>query len=761
MAKLPQTIEMQAPNGAVASGRSVDFTSLGNALQGVGQEIERFDVARKDADQKVAQREVQPILDTYNAEATERWALYDGRTFGQDAVEATHFDQKLAPLLAREDLPPGVRDAIRQQATAARSSVMTRATATAAQVRGQRFAADRDANEISTAGRIYQDAMTAWADIEDETLGGITDPAQIPGALNSAFDALVTDRLASHSPGVAQRARASLDATRVQIVMNAVHGREIAQDAQTKANVGEGADLLVNRIARQPGIFDSVDAELGDLAQALPVADRAGWITAQKDRAAASHLDGLIRGGHADEALAAVEAGKFDYLPAQVLDGVRASVGRAQNEMTEQKAWQQADLRARLQQNLALIAQGGGADLSIISEARGLFKPEEVVAMLTQQRSAALTQPLLAGMRLMTDAQAETSMAQREALAATDAERQALVPIRKMKDDDFALKARDPAAWVTTPVTSADTARGRVRDAWRAFQAQPTPELALAYAGIALAVQNDGHIAEANRRLIPRDVAQTMVADLDKPGVDTSENIRRLATFSEAFGGNQARVMVELSQAGMTPRATGALMHYANDPVALGRYAIGLSAKVDSGDVQAVDRLIAEGLTDYRRTMASNEGYDATLAAARTVASGMIAAGERPREAVAAALKPITGDMVFGPTYAIPRSAGLSIVEVGAVSRRRLDGLISNRMAGIQPVRVAGLTEEQSRRRLRDRVDEGRWVTKPDESGLIYMIDLGGGPRPLVSASGQPVQMTWAEIKREASRAMSAAFIPQ
>lgn len=83
-----------------------------------------------------------------------------------------------------------------------------------------------------------------------------------------------------------------------------------------------------------------------------------------------------------------------------------------------------------------------------------------------------------------------------------------------------------------------------------------------------------------------------------------------------------------------------------------------------------------------------------------------------------------------------------------------------NNLSGVQVVRVPGLTEEQSRRRLRDRIDEGHWVTKPDNSGLVFMIDLNGD-RPLTRADGKPFELSWAEAAREAPAAMRSIFVPQ
>lgn len=750
MAKLPQTVDMQGPNGATASGRAVDFSSIGGALQSVSQDVERYDQSRKAADQEVAKRELQPILDRYNAEATERWSLYDGRTFGQDAAEAQHFDGAFQPLIDREDLPPGVRDAMRQQVTAVRSEVMTQATATAARVRGARFAADRDTNEASAARSVYQNVLMAWTDREDEILGSITDPAQIPTALAEGYRTLIDEQLAAHPPGVADRARASLEAQGVEIVMGAVHGREIAEDRQTRANVQDAADVFINRIGRTPALFDTIDTELQTIAQGLPAAERAEFIREQKEKGGASVLDGMIRAGQAAEAQAAIDAGQFDYLPATVLDGARGNITAAQNVMTEEKAFAQAELTSRFQSNLATITQGGVADTALIAEARLLMKPEEVVEMALAQREAVLNQPIVSGLRTMTSEQAEAAIQARERLAATEGARQAVAELRRVKDADFSLRASNPQLWARSPIGPADTRRTQVANLWNAFVANPTPEGAATYSRLSLDVQREGGIGERERRLIDPATAREMVAGLERPGVDSVASFQQLRAFTQAFGRNEARTMVELSQAGMTPRATGALMHFADNPVAMTRYANGLAAQVDSEARQSIDAAMTAEIAPYRRTVASGIGFTATLEAATTVANGLVARGENPRTAAQIALQPIMGGMTYTTTFAIPRTAGVTSTHAWASAVHRLGTLTRGDMSerfDIPP--IAGYSQADRVRRFRDRVSEGTWVSAPDpDDGLVLMVDLGAGPRPLLSKAG-PVTMTWAEIRAD------------
>lgn len=752
MARLPQALDMQAPNGVATAPAALDFSSLDRALQGAARQVERYDQARKQADDAVAGRIVEEAASRYNAEATERWAAYDGRTAGQDLAEAVHFDTSFAALLAREDLSDGEREAVRRQVTELRRQTMVRATATAAQVRAQRYAADRDANENAAAQRIVQDGMADWAEREAEARRNLEAGGDLAGALTPAWDAFVAERLAPHPQNVRDRATAIFDRQRGQLVMGAIHEQEVASERETRANTEAAANQLINRVRRDPGLLLNAPTELSEIAASLPRAAQAPFIASMMQKATAAHMEARIIGGDADAVEAEMAAGAYDSLPASVLETARASIKQAQSVMTVEKAFQIASVEARHLQNLAAIARGDDADDGVIADARDLVKPEDLVQMLAAQQAAERLRPFVQELRKMDPAQAEIELQRLEAQATTVGEKSALTAIRSEKDKDFALRASDAAAWAMTPAGRADMSRTAVQAAWADFSRDPSAARAQAYAARALAVQTEGGVAEVNRRLIPRATARDLVAGLDRPGVDATQNVRRLAQYAEAFGPHKARVLAELSQAGMTPRATGALMHYSDQPQALERYAAGLAATPTAAEKQAVERVLREELADYERTMASGVGMEATKAAVRTAAAGAMARGESATDAVRAAVQPITGDWAFGRTFAVPRSAGLGVMTVEAAGRQRLRRFMDNDLRDLRVPNAPGYTAEQSRRRWRDVIKQGDYVTKPDETGIVYMIDLGRGPEPLVQKNGRPVELSWGEVAAEARR---------
>ncbi|WP_436355677.1 hypothetical protein [Brevundimonas sp. CEF1] len=747
MAKLPQALDMQRPNGAMSSGQALDFSSLDRALQGAAKQVERFDEARRAADDKIAGHVVSEFANKYTAAAAERWAAYDGRTAGQDTAEMALFDADSAPLLAREDLPDGVREAVRRQVSDLRQQTLTRVTATASQMRAERFASDRDANENAAAQRLVQDGMVEWQETEAEIRRS---GADLTAALMPAWDGFVEKMLQPHPPAVRQRAAAIFERQRGQLVMGALREQEANAELQTRQNSTAAASQFVNRVRRDPALLANGTAELGEIAASLPHAARSAFITEWMQKAGAAQLEARIEGGQADAVEADIAAGHYDGLPPSVLEAARASVKHAQSVMTEEKAFAIANAQARHLQNLAAIARGEEADDSVIAEARGLVKPEELVGMLAEQQEAVRLRPFIQDMRKMDAAQAELELQRLEGLATTQAARNALAAVRREKDADFGLRGTDPAAWAQTPAGRSDRMRTAVAAAWANVKTNPTPAAAQDYAARALSVQAEAGIADANRRLIDRATARDMVAGLDAPGVDVSANIRRLAQFADAFGPHRARVMVELSRAGMTPRATGALMHYADQPQVLERYAAGLAATPTSDEKQRVEREMRTVLGDYERTMASGVGLDATKAAVRTAAFGSLARGENVADAVKAAADPIIGDWAYGKTFAVPRSAGVSVRTVEMAGNARLRRVMENDLSGLRTPVAPGYTREQSQRRWRDVIEQGDWVTKPDETGIIYMIDLGRGPEPLVQKNGTPLEMPWSAATIEA-----------
>lgn len=749
MAKLPQSIDMQGPNGTVASGRAVDFGSLDRALQGVASEVQRFDQTRKAVDDDEASRMLARVEAEYAAEAQERWQTYDGREVGREAQEAAHWQSKLSPILDDPSLPDGVRDSARRIGRDLTVRIEGQAIATAAQGRAQRFALDRDNSERMAAVSVLQTGMERWHDREAALRQSLPADADWHAAMTAEWDRFVEGELAPHPERVRALAAPQFLAERGRLQMNVLATQDRLRDATTAANVSSATNALLNRVQRDPSVRSSFDREIREIASGLPQAAQGPFIAEQTERADAMTFDGRLAQGDLDGVETDLAAGRFDHLAPAVLETARGNLQAAREADSFEKALQRADVTERFQRNLTAIARGETPDLGLLSEANGLFKPDKVADMLLQQQAAARLQPFMRGLFQMNPAQGEAELVRLEAAAATDAERQALTAVRIEVRADFARRATDPALAAMTPTGAGDTVRSNVRAAFETLSLDAsTPELAQRYATATLQVQRDMGLAETQRRILPTSRARELVAGIEQPGADAAANLRDLWAFVGQFGPYAPRVMVDLAEAGLTNRALGAMMHYADQPQMLARYTAGL-AVTGGENAAAVRAAVVTGTADYARTLASGEGLEATRAAAITVATALVAQGETPENAARMALKPIVEQHVYGEDIAIPKAAGVDARRWEADANDYLGTLIAGDMAQLQQGGDPQLSAEQNRRILRDRIGSGRWVANPRETGGVYVIetyDANGtplGPRPLAMRDGTPVTREW------------------
>lgn len=745
MARLPTSLDMPAPNGAMSSGSSVDFSSLDRALQGVASNIERFDQGRREANDAEARRLLADTAAKYSAEATERWALYDGVAPDQDRLEAAKFKETFAPILARDDLSDGLRDAVRRQVTDMERDITTRATVTQAQVRAQRFAADRDANEIAAASRIVQDGMVDWAAQEKEVRDAAEPGSGLPGALTQRWDAFVAERIAPHPLAVQQRLKASFDRQRGTLVMGAIAEQERIDDTAGRANVASAANTFINRVRNDPMLLQQAPSELAEIAAGLPAKDRKAWIDQQLQLATASGIEGRIAKGDADGVAADLARGAYDFLTPQMLDQAHSLVRQGQAAMTDAKAMKALEYKALYQQSLSAVLRGEEPDNAWFAESLGVLKPEERASMAAALTTAKSYQEFRTNLQFMDAAQSEQALQGLEARVLTEEDRAVIGQLRKERDAEFSARLANPALYAMTPTNQRDISRPAVRAAWEAFRADPTPQKGEAYARQTLQVQADRRIPPSARRLLDPATIRPMIADLNRTGVDVPGRLEALGEFADGFGRYRGQAIAELVTAGMTAQTSGALMHYADQRPALELFNAGLSAKLSTDDTRAIAEETDRQLAGYARTMASGTAIDVTKAAVRTAAAGALARGSDVKAAVTAAVGPIVSGWDYGQQVGVPRSAGLD-ARAAEVTAKALVAQMFN--AGqLRTPDGANMTAEQSRRKWIDILDRAALATSPDEQGVVVLIDMGSGPERLALRSGGEVMLPWAHLK--------------
>lgn len=768
MARLPQTVEQPGPNGAVSRGMAVDFSGLEQAFQHAGGELQKYDEARKAADDAVAGREIEQAAGAYQGGAIERAAAYDGRQPGYAAAELQAFDATVAPLLAREDLPDGVRDSLTRQSRDLRVRFGVQAVATEARARGARAAADRDAAEQAEAYKAvmaFNEMFDGLEDARRTEWDGAT-PGLAEG-LRGDF-ALAREKVLEGLPEpVAERVRSLLQSREVTLQATAMAQEDEARDAGVLRTVTDGVRNLSNRAARDPSILSRWDEEFAPIRAMLPAHLRAEAEREARQDVFSRGLEARIEAGDFEAVREEIGGGAYDWMDPGLVSRLGSAIETADAVRTVEDAQAEADLAAEIDRDLTGILEGRAPDASLIARAEAIGGPDLAVKVRVDQAAAQRVRPLMSRLRTMDPGELSAEL-ERLTAASGDAEgARTLELARALIEQNQALKGGDPATWTATPIGPGDRVGTEVRQRLAAFESAPSPETAQAYARATLSAQDAGGIGRFQRRILPTSTAEAWVAALDADGAPANalpELGQRLALFGPAYRGQVTR---ELQLAGLKPADIGALTHFADNPRRMAQYVqgrramaavqpaqgrrLGASALVaDAEDRGRVDTALNRALQPYSAALASGTGMEATREAARVVAFSMVANGASVDDAVRAATAPMVDGWEFQGSWAVPTTAGLNVDRVKGNTRLLFANLLSDRGAGLYAPPSTRYTPEQSRRNYRDIVREhGRWRNLADGSGLELVTPSADGNSwvRVRDAQGRDVVRAWRDIE--------------
>jgi hypothetical protein len=755
MARLPQALDLNAPRGVVSRGEALDFSGVDRALQGAAQQVRRVDEVRRQADDEQAARIVQAAEAEYNAGAIERANAYDGRSPGYAQAELAAFDATFQPIQNREDLPDGVRMALTRRVQEAQARYGARALATEAETRSRRVAADRDASEQAAALRARMEVMGRFDALEDarrQAWDGAS-PGYAAGVLED-WRRTSEEVLAALPVEVQERLRPALLADEVQLQARALAAEDEAREANTNRTVADGLQMLVNRVRRDPSLIGRLDAEMAPVLAAAPAALRTRLANETRQEAAAAAVEARIERGEWDAVEADIEAGRFDNLDPARVERIRGRVETARANGVVVDAQRLADLEAARAADIRSILAGETPDSGLIAEARLLGGETLAAELRTDQEAARRIQPLIGRLRTLTPEQAAAEL-DRLADTATDAVGARTFELAREMVEQNRRARQDPAAWAATPIGPGDQAAATVRERLAAFQAQPTPETAQAYARATWTAQGQGGVPLQERRILDQATAEQWVEMLDRPE-EAAQGLAQIAQRLELFGdGFRPQVTRELALAGLSNADLGAVIQYGRSPRMLNLYAAGrgvreTEAMPDRADRETLNTELTRALEGYRRTIGAGRGGEASLAAVRTAAVGLVAQGMSPRDAVRRAAAPITEAWDFEETYAIPRAAGVNRGVIRHHAARNVRRLTVNDGAELYAPPSDRYTPEQSRRLYADIVRETAfWRNLPDDSGVeLVHPDPTGRPVRVRDRQGNEVVRTWSELER-------------
>lgn len=756
-AKLPQAIDMPAPNGAVSQGSTVDFSSLEQAFEGAGRELQQYDEARKKADDDVAVRELEAAQGAYAGGAIERATMYDGRQPGFAQGELQAFDETIAPLLAREDLPDGVRDRLTQRSRDLRTRVGSQAIATEARARGARSAADRDAAEQAQAYK----AVMAF----NEMFDGLEDAARAewdgasPGfaeRLRGDFNLAREQVLANLPEPVAERVRATLQSREVTLQATAMAQEDEARDAGVLNTVTAAVNGLGNRATRDPTVLNRWEEEFAPIRSMLPAHLRTAAEREAKQDIFGRALEGRIQSGDYEAVRAEIADGRYDWMDPGLVSRLGSAIETADAVRTVEDAQAEADLVAEIDLDLRNILEGRPADASLVRRAEEMGQTELAAKIRTDQAAALNIRPLMGRLRAMGTDDMTAELERLTAASGDAVGARTLELARALVEQNQTLKGGDPAAWTATAVGPGDRVATEVQARLTAFEAEPSPETAQAYARATWSAQTAGGVGLQQRRILQSSTAQAWVERLDADGAPATalpELAQRLALFGPAF---RPQVIRELGLAGLKPADLGALTHYSGNPTRMAAYVRARGQPLnqlveDRAAREAVDVAVTSALEPYNAALASGQGMEATREAARVTAYGLVARGMSPRDAARQATAPMTEGWAFEGSWAIPTNTGLNEDRVRGNTRVLFANLVSNRGAGLYAPPSSRYTPEQSRRNYLDVVREhGQWRNLIDGTGieLVTPASDGRGWLRVRDAEGRDVVRTWRQLEQ-------------
>lgn len=732
---------------------------------------------------------VRPLLDElrdgFETRFNQAGAEWDGVSAGWARGVRAELDGRMAPLREREGLSPGQRDALERGLSQYAEATTQRAIQYQAQRRGQlaaEQAAARQATEVGGYMAGYTEAFGALKAKRDADYDG-SQPDYTAGVLQD-HDATAADIIARAPEHLKPRLTQQMATRRLTLLGQAMDVEARGEETYVAGQVAAAGNRLINGVLTAPSLYEDAVRDLPQVVAGLPAARRAAALADYTDGLTDAYVSGLIRDGKTDLALSRLNSGDLDArLKPDTKDRLLSAATRKRDELSVDDWMDRLSLQALMQDDLTSRAATGqgvkGVDPARVAAVLGEREAAEYLLAVGEAEKA---HQALAGFAQMTPAQIRDQV---ESLKPEPGQADYADQQRRYQAASQAaeaeIKARqdDPAAWALRQ-SPAQQARLQALGQGDAATARRT---AGAYGIGQLTLQETAGVPSAQRRLLPAASAKAIV-EAATANPDPGQGLRGLAAVIEAFApppgadgttiraatARQSMVISELKAAGADNGDLAAAVDLADDPVRLGRYIAatrrGALEAMKPKEKEAVEAATDRALGAYLRSF---EGLpvNASLTGGRRLmaqrmAAERMAAGASAQEAAREAAGVLNDRYVFvGPSsIRVPRAVhdretGIAGVggTAGAIRRGaalELAGLTRGDGAGFYAPadNGGGLSEAQRRQRYADSVStSGRWVTTPDDGGLILMQPtLDGGWTPALDRGGKAVVRTWDQL---------------
>lgn len=794
--KLPQlqARPQRAERPSLATPSPTDFGlgAVARDMAEVEAEVEETRAIEEEVQREQDRTTVEPILRRIQTGVEERFATaaanWDGESPDFARGVMAYVPEAAQADLEAAHLTPGERDALQRGVTQYQEAVGQRAIQLQAQRRGQIAAEAASAREAVETGafmsRYVAGMGTARAELDATYDGSQPDYA---GRVLALHDEQAQAVIEAAPEALRPRLTQQMAATRLQVQAQAIDTEARGEAGYVANQVRTAGNGLLNAVISAPSMYETALTQVDQITAGLPAAQRAEARAGLTDGLTEAYIDGLIQQDQSDTALTLLNGGTLDarltpQTKARLLS--RATTASERLDVDDYLAMMAQD--GAMQDNVASIlttgeAVDGAPDIAAVAASQG---PQAAAAYARRIEEARGLHAATAGYAQMTPEQinAQVEGLRPEPGQAGFAEAQERYEAAQRAATAEIRSRADGAAW---GLAQAPTLEPQARAMLAGDRTA-----AAAYAVGQETLQAQAGIPERDRRILTKPMASQLTAEMETP--DSRERgLARVAgllaahepppgstgqTITDAHR-RQTRVVNELAAAGADPWDIAAATDLAGDPVRMGRY---LAATRDrtlqempKPDRDRLEALVDGELADYLRSFEALPGSPVLVGgrkemAYRLAAQHLAANGGSQRDAARAAAEVVEGGYVINGRQGWRMPAQLARGE----QTRRGDGrtterITNERLAQIGAARTLasytandgallltppdngrGLTAAQRRERYADTVTQsGRWVTTPDDNGLVLMHrDLNGGWTYARDASGGIIARSWSQL---------------
>ncbi len=747
---------------------------------------------QRDEDEKAVEPIVSDLQTRFEEQFGAKGAEWDGIEPGFARGIQSDFEAYASSVLNRDDLPPGQVDALQRRVSQYREATGQRAIQFESQRRGQRaaeVAAARDATALGGVMAAYTEQFGAAKGERDAAYDG-SSPDYTAGVL-ADHDRIAAERIAAAPEALRPRVEQQMQATRLRLIGEAMDFEARGEQAHVAGQVRTAGAALVNGVLSAPSQYETAVANVDQVIAGLPAAAKGAARAGLLNDLTEGYVEGLIRAGEQDRALGLLNGGTLDgRLNPDAKARLMGQATRRSEELSVDDWMGRLRLQQAMQDNLASTAitgVGNGTDAATVAGVLGAREAAEYQLRLDE---AGRVHASTAGFGQMTAGQIReqvAALAPQPGQAGFAEAQQRYQAASQAAEAEIRQREEDPAAWALRNAPSLAGGLSALGDG----DPVAARREAGAYALGQLTLQETAGIPAAERRILPKSTASALVAAAEQ-NADPTAGLIGLGQVIEAFAppagadgatitaaiNRQRMVIGEIKAAGGDNGDIAAAVDLAGDPVRLGRYVAAdrgraletlprsSAREVDQAEIAAA---VDAELNPYLRSF---EGMPVSAAltggrrlmAQRLAAEHVARRGGSVRDAAREAAEVVAGNFVFvGPTgWRMPATIagrrdpgrggpdGSHQVLAQRGASRVLGSLTRDGGAGFYTPadNGQGLTAAQRRERYADSVTaRGRWVTTPDDAGLVLMHPaLDGTMTPALSADGRPITRSWAAL---------------